>query len=168
MTIIIKDILIEPKYLNSNLNENIVKKIIEQTNNECSQTYGYILSFNKIIRIITNYITPANSDIIFRVEFDANTLLPKIGDILKGEVFMVFEKGIFISVEQKLKALIPYDNLTDYIFTTLSNKDKDDEPCFINKKNKHCIKNKDMIYFEITCIKYSDKSFSCIGKLYVN
>ena len=133
--------------------------IIEQTSNECTQEYGYIVSVIKLTKIIGNIVTSANSDIIFTLEFIAETLLPKVCDIMHGVVCLIFDRGIFVKVQNRLKVLIPIACLEKYMFK------RDVESYYYNEELDKRIKKDDSLVFEITNIQYSKNNFNCIGKL---
>jgi DNA-directed RNA polymerase subunit E'/Rpb7 len=159
MTILTKRICLEPKFMDSKINEHILSKLKKQVENECSKENGYIISINKIIKILEINISSANSDIICIVKFDALTLKPEIGKKVKGKVCMIFDKGIFIDVNNKLKILIPENVITklDYVYNNSKN-------IFI-KSNDSNIKLDDILKVKITGIKYSKNNFSCFGEL---
>ena len=73
-----RKICIDSEYIDKNIRNNILLKIKEITNNECSKSEGYFLNIIKIICIKDNYISP-NCENIFIVEFEAETLKPDIG-----------------------------------------------------------------------------------------
>jgi DNA-directed RNA polymerase subunit E'/Rpb7 len=161
MTILIKKISIEPKCMDNKIISSILTKLKTQVENDCSKENGYILSINKIIKILEVNISSANSDIICTVKFDANILKPEIGKILQGKVCMVFDKGIFIDVHNKLKVLVPESSISKlgYSFNIPKN-------IFV-KDDKDHIKIDDILTVKITGLKYSKKNFSCFADLII-
>lgn len=152
-----KKITIESQYLDSNIKENILKKLKIITNNECSKEYGYYINIIKINNILDNYIS-SNCENIFIVEFDAEILKPEIGKKYEGKVCMLFGGGIFLNVLNRLKILIPLSTITDYEYNPLKNN-------FTNKKNGKVIILNDDLKVIISGTKYSKQNFSCFGKL---
>ena len=153
-----RKICIDSEYIDKNIRNNILLKIKEITNNECSKSEGYFLNIIKIICIKDNYISP-NCENIFIVEFEAETLKPDIGTKFIGEVCMIFPGGVFLNIKNKLKVLIPSGTLTNYDFNQINN-------CFINKIHKKKeINVKDELTVIISGSKYSKKNFSCFGNL---
>jgi DNA-directed RNA polymerase subunit E'/Rpb7 len=152
-----KKISIESQYLDSNIIENILKKLKNITNNECSKEYGYFINIKKIINIMDNYIS-SNCENIFNVEFEAEILKPEIGKKYEGKVCMLFGGGIFLNVLNRLKILIPLSSIPDYEYNQLKNN-------FTNKKNEKVINLNDDLKVIISGTKYSKQSFSCFGKL---
>lgn len=159
MPIISKKIKVHPSLLNKNLKKNLLNLVIEQTKNECTEEYGYVILIVKLLRILGNIVTSSNSDIIFNIEFVAETLLPKIGDIFNGTVCLIFDRGIFVTVQNKLKVLIPIVNLQGYEYI------KHIQSYYKNETLNKSIQKGDSLVFEITNIQYSKNNFNCIGKL---
>ena len=147
-------VCIDNEYLHKNIYDHILTKIKENTINECTKEYGYILNIKKLIKIKDNYISNVNCDSIFVVEFIAEILKPEIGKKFSGEVCMVFPGGIFLNIKNKQKVLIPISTLKNCIYDP-HNKNFD--------KNKKIIKEGDIIKVEITGTKYSKQNFSCFG-----
>lgn len=154
--IIERRICVDPQYLNKNIKLAIFEKIKESSKNECTKENGYILDVIKIIKIKDNYISNVNSEIVFIVEFEVNTLKPEIGKKLSGNVCMVFSGGLFINVKDKIKVLVPINSLKKYNFDPTKKN-------FFNKTSK--IEEGDLISIVITGIKYAKKNFSCFGEI---
>ena len=151
-----KRVCIDNEYLNDDLYKHILTKIKEITDNECTKEHGYIIDVKKIIRIKDNYISNVNCDNIFIIEFEAETLKPEIGKRFLGDVCMIFPGGIFLTVKNKQKVLIPISTLQNYTYVPSDKMFKND------KKN---IKEGDNIMVEITGTKYSKQNFSCFGNM---
>ncbi len=156
-----KKISLEPQYLDSNIEQHILKKLKDVSNNECSKDYGYFLKIVKLNKIINNYIS-SDCQIIFNVEYEVETLKPETNKIFEGTVCMIFSGGIFLTIKNKMKVLIPISSLSDFEYKQNSNN-------FINKKNnKETIKENDFLKISISGIKYSKSNFSCFGTLVKN
>jgi len=124
--------------------------------NECTKEHGYIIEVKRIIRIKDNWISSANSDIVFNVIFEAETLKPEIGLQLQGEVCMIFPNGILLNIQNKLKFLIPLESLKGYVLNRV-------EMCFDKEQKK--IQNGDALTVEVVEIKYKENNFMCFGNL---
>jgi DNA-directed RNA polymerase subunit E'/Rpb7 len=156
-TIIIeKKICLEPIHLYYNLNDNLLKKTREVCKDECSKETGYILNVNKIVKIKDNYISNVNSSTIFVIDIEIESLIPYLNNIYTDKVCMIFNGGLFMTINDKIKVLIPSNSLEDYIFDS-TNK-------FFKGPKKQIIKENDIIKIKITGIKYSKKNFSCFGE----
>ena len=151
-----KRVCIDSEYLNKDIYKHMLEKIKENTINDCTKNYGYILDIKKITKIKDNYISNVNCDNIFLVEFIAETLKPDIGKKFDGEVCMLFPGGIFLNIKGKQKVLIPISTLNNYIYDPINK---------LYKKNKKTIKEGDTIKVEITGTKYTKQSFSCFGNM---
>lgn len=150
---ITRRICLDPVCLDQNILEHLFDKIRESTENECTKEYGYILSVDRLVEIKDNYVSAANSDIVFEVSFEAQTLKPDIGTKLTGVVCMVVKHGVFLSVRDKMKVLVP---MTGYNFDSENN-------CYT--KDDVIIQNGDILSVQIVGSKYSKQSFSCYGSL---
>jgi DNA-directed RNA polymerase subunit E'/Rpb7 len=154
--IISKRITIEPKYLTKNIITYMKTKLEDIMIGDCSLDFGYVTQVNKILKIEDNYISPATGNAIFIIKFEAITLKPVENDIMKGDICMVFQHGIFVEIDQKMKILIPVDNMKDFEYDNLT-------ASFV--KGKKTLKVGNNISVRILKIKYEQKEFSCIGEL---
>ena len=155
ITIIEKKICLESKHLYYDLNENLLNKTREVCINECSKEIGYILDVKRIIKIKDNYISNVNSSVIFVIDIEVESLIPYLNNIYTDKVCMIFSGGLFMTINDKIKVLIPANSMEEYTFD-------------INKvfkgPEKQIIKENDIIKVKITGIKYSKKNFSCFGE----
>ena len=151
MTVTIqRRVYLEPKYLDQNIMENILKTLTLDTFGECTKEYGHILSIERLIEIV------GNEDCVFIVKFEATVLKPEAGKKMTGKVCMVYMDGIFINVAEKQKMLIPALSLTGYKFDPV-------KKAYVNGDIK--IQEGDEIDTVVTAAKYSNKNFSCFGSL---
>jgi len=150
MTIIERRLYLEPKFLDENIMNHLLKKISVTTIGECTKDYGYILSVNKIVKILNN------EDTFFTVLFDADTLKPETGGKFDGIVCMVYKDGIFVNILNRQKVLIPSVTLKNYSF---------DEILATYVGNNRNIKQGDKITVIITASKFNKKGFICVGSL---
>jgi DNA-directed RNA polymerase subunit E'/Rpb7 len=157
MVKLVKRICLEARYLDSDIMKHILENLKLYTKNECNKTDGYILSVNKILKVINISVSAAKSDIVCTVAFDAEILKPEINSVFKGEVCMIYEKGIFLNVKDKLKVLVTDKSLGDYKFSP-------DKTIFI-KSDKDSIKKGDILSVKITGVQYSKKNYNCFGIL---
>ena len=107
-----KRICIEAKCLTKNIKKFLLQKILDQTKDECSPEIGYITNVKEILSFNSS-ISNANSDNIFSVELLVETLKPVKNSKYDGVVCMVFDKGIFLAVCEKLKILVPISLLAE-------------------------------------------------------
>ena len=82
----------------------------------CTVEYGYIIKIIRIVDIGDNTIGTANSLVIFNVTYEAEILKPEIGQILTGTVCMIFQHGIFVNIQDKMKILIPATAMSSFSF----------------------------------------------------
>lgn len=152
-------IYMEPSTLCSNLKTLIKRALIARMDGKCDQTYGYILGVEDGIKIKNNTVSSASDGVFFTVEFKIKALKPKIGDEFKGTVCMVFEQGIFVEVENKMKVLIPTEKMTGFKYS------KSKERFKSTGAPKKYISRGDGITVILDKIKYENQNFSCIGSL---
>ena len=157
MKTLVKNIVLTPNELGGDVHNVILQKICNTYENSITKDEGYIFQINKDVKILSNHISPGTGyEIIFKVKFSANVLKPEVGTVVEGRVIIVDERGIFISVEDRMNVLIPNSRLTDFSFDKKKNEFKSEEG--------RTIKNGDTINATIVAIRY-DKKFNCIGEL---
>ena len=151
-------LVVDNSFLGKKLNEYIFSRLKEVAKNDCTKEYGYIIKVNKLIKIVDNYISNVNSELVFIVEFEAETLKPKINDIFEDEIFLVLKGGIFFNINNKFKVLIPPSALSNYQF---------DSECksYVNKTDDNKLIKGKKCKIKITGIRYINKKFDCFGEL---
>jgi DNA-directed RNA polymerase subunit E'/Rpb7 len=147
---ITRRVYLDPKFLDENIMNHLLKRCSELSVGECTKDYGHILSVNRILDVLNN------EDTIFTVRFEAETLKPKTGDKLSGKVCMLYKDGIFVQVSEKQKMLIPASSIKGYVY---------DDASRTYSKGKKKIKDGDNIEAIVTASQYSKQNFSCIGCL---
>ena len=157
--IIQKRVCIEPENLSSNLKIHIFDTLKKSIKNTCSKKFGYIIDIVKLIKIKDNYISNANSETVFEVMFEIETLKPEINKVFTGIVCMIFDRGIFLNIKNKFKVLIPLSTMMEYKFIQSEK---------ILRKGKDEIQQGDILNVKITDVKYSNKSYICFGELCYN
>lgn len=152
---IVTDIIrLNASELRPNINDIIFRKLKEHYIGTCTYKYGYIIDVLKITKIIDNTISNINADVIINLEFEVNTILPKIGLELKGTICMVCPEGIFVSIIDKFNILIPKSRLDNFQYVN-NQFIKDDNYLFSGKQ----------IDIKIDVLKYENNNFSCIGSI---
>lgn len=152
---LIKNIVLTPSELGGDVHDVILQKICNTYENSITKDEGYIFQINRDMKILSNHISPGTGyEIIFKVKFAANVLKPEVGSVVDGRVIIVDERGIFISVKDRMNVLIPCSRLTDFSFDKKSNE----------FKGPRQIKTGDTVSATIVAIRY-DKKFNCIGEL---
>lgn len=152
-----RHVVVEPEFLSQHmLRHRILEKIRYIAEHECSKDTGYIIDVHGIRRIRDNYVSNATSNIIFDVEVDVERLKPEIGNKYKGIVTMVFSKGVFINVMERLRIFVPLDS-SGYAFNKTSTQ--------FSSSTKNTISVGDLITVCAVGIKYVDKKFNCVASL---
>lgn len=155
-TVIERRVSLNSKLLDKNIRQHLLDKIRTITKEECNKTYGHILNINKILEISSHEINRINSDSIFTIKFEAETLKPDPDTTLTGEVCMVYKDGVFISVLNKQKVLIPRMYLENYSFNDVLS---------IYENKDSSIKEGDEVTIKITASQYNNSGFSCFGSI---
>jgi DNA-directed RNA polymerase subunit E'/Rpb7 len=149
-------LVIDNCFLGKNLNASILSRLKEVAENDCTKEYGYIIKVIKLMKIVDNYISNVNSELVFIVEFQAETLKPEVNSIFEDEIFLVLRGGIFFDISNKFKVLIPPNSLTSYTF--------DAESKSYENKTEKLVKGV-KCKIKITGIRYINKKFDCFGEL---
>jgi len=136
--------------------DSIRKQIQKKMNGHCDQEYGYVVDSGQNIEILDNSISSTGSGVFFTVKFTVRSLKPAVGDEFEGKVFMIFEHGILIEVENLMKVFISKDKMGSYRYS----KSKQ-----LYKKGATTISMGDIITAVIEDIEYEKKNFNCIGSL---
>ena len=154
--VIEKRIVLESNLLNSNYMSHLLTKLKTTMIYECTEEHGHIIDVIKILNIISHKIDRTNSDNIFNIRFEAETLKPTPGKIMEGNVCMIYKDGIFISIMGRQKMLIPNTLLKGYKFD-------DTIPSYSDGMNTIMIGN--IVKAKVTAVKYNKQNFSCFGFL---
>ena len=160
-TIVITEYVgLEPEFLSKNmLKPKILESIDEKFLGKCHSKYGFIIKiFKDTVIILENYISSIDNNVNFKVEFNAQIILPEVGQVIKCKVDMIFNHGIFASIHN-LKLLVPKTQLSKYEFTT----NVDNNPIYKSAKRK--IEKDNEIECKINAVRYDKKQYSCIGEL---
>ena len=152
--IITDTILLNATDLTTDINNIIFRKLKHNYIGTCTYKYGYIIDVLKITRIIDNTISNINADVIINLEFEVNTILPKVGLELKGIICMVCPEGIFVNIIDNFNILIPKSQLDNFQY--INNQFTKDDTTLCNDKQ---------IDIKIDFLKYENNNFSCIGSL---
>lgn len=91
-------ILVEPRFLGSNLGETVRKKLLASMEGKCSAEYGYLISILSILSMSPLAVEPLEGDAAFIVEFEALTLLPTKGEVADAVIHEINKMGIFAFV----------------------------------------------------------------------
>jgi len=150
-----KTICLDPQFLDDNIKNHICSKLKKEMLEKCDQNYGYIVSIDDNISILSNVVSPAGIGIFFRVRCIIETLMPKMDSIYEGKVCMVLSQGILIEVASHLKVFVPVAKMPGYSF----------EKDFYSTKKGQKINKGDKVKVKLDMIKYEKPNFSCLGKL---
>ena len=148
--IITRRVYLDPKFLDLDIMEHLLKRCSELSVGECTKEHGHILSVSHILKVLSN------EDTIFTVQFQAETLKPNVGDKLSGKVCMLYKDGIFVQVSDKQKMLIPAISIKGYTY---------DDSLHTYSNGKKKITEGDNIEAIVTASQYTKQNFSCIGSL---
>jgi len=159
-TTITTTISVKPDKLNKNFINYLKTRVVDLFTDKCSEDYGYITNVKKLNKIIDTNISPTSSDIYVIISITICCLKPKIDKKYTAKVCMIFSRGIFAKIEEKLKVLIPMSSLDNYVLNEDTNQ-------FENKTNCNTIKTNDDINISIYDYEYSNGNFNCLGRVVV-
>ena len=92
-------------------------EIENKCHNFCSQEVGYITHFNGIKKICENRINRCGNKILFFVEYEVDNFKPEEGNELNATISGVFEDGLLLMYIDKMRILVPKQNLLDNGYT---------------------------------------------------
>jgi DNA-directed RNA polymerase subunit E'/Rpb7 len=133
------EITLEAKYLNSNINLSILEACRKKYNNKYINSYGYILEVVKVNEY-KNYISNANSSIIFIVKMSVDSINPDIENEIYGKC-LITNRGLFSKIHDNIIAFISISSLEkDYDYNENDNSltSKDDFTKIINNDYIQC------------------------------
>jgi DNA-directed RNA polymerase subunit E'/Rpb7 len=143
-------------YLNQDYKQSLYNKLNMLLKNKCTKEHGYVVNINPDLKILDNSIN-SNCMTLFTIEFSLETLKPYKNQILEGHVCMIFDQGIFVEIQGKMKVLIPASKYVGkYKYVIEDN---------VFSHNDMVIKEGDIISVKIELINYDKKGFNCIGYL---
>lgn len=83
--------------------ERFQKKYI----NTCSKEYGFVLQVIRIVQTLSSKISIYNAHIIVECDIEIECLIPKVGEIVYGNVQQLFPQGVILIVQNCMKTFIP-------------------------------------------------------------
>ena len=122
----IETMVIHPKYLNSNLNENL-RLMIKNLYPETYQNKGYI--FNIHVDCILNNRISLYGQIIFEVQFKASIYTPAIGHVFKSNVHKS-QRYQWVKIGPLLVYLHPSDEYNDEVTVQITSVKSDNTTCY--------------------------------------
>jgi len=157
ISIITKNIVIEPKHLNYNIKEYVYNELKKKYERTCCDEYGLIIEINEYLAM-DNIINKDSIGITFTIKFKALTLKPVKGLVLSFIPYLIQQKGIFGKLYNNIHFFIPENNLINsgYVFNP-------DENYFNNEND--IIDCKSEVNVMIDQIQYDTTKYNCITKL---
>jgi DNA-directed RNA polymerase subunit E'/Rpb7 len=161
ISIITKNIVIEPKHLNYNIKEYVYNELKKKYERTCCDEHGLIIEINECLEM-DNIINKDSIGITFTIKFKAITLKPVKGLELSFIPFLIQQKGIFGKLYNKynnVQFFIPENslNISGYSFNP-------DENYFKNENND-IIDSTSEVNIMIDQIQYDTTKYNCITKL---
>lgn len=162
MALIPVEISLVPEQMDHYYQDHIMKVIREKYQNKCLIDYGYILSIDKIHKILSDDIGTIIPSAHVLVEIQCMVFLPKIGMMFHVDIDIIFAHGIFIH-RDKIRILIPMVNLEDSWsiqkdFTTNR---------LVHKSDGRVLKKGNHILIRLVDVRFEKDGYSCIGELQV-
>jgi DNA-directed RNA polymerase subunit E'/Rpb7 len=152
-----KSIVLDNAMLAPNIESSILEKLKQVVENDCSKDFGYILKVIKLVKILDNYISNVNSELIFIVQFEAETIKPEVGKVYTDTICMVLSGGIFLKIKGKFMVLIPPSVLQDYEFQA-------EKKIYVSKVDSTVsLKTGDVCNVKISGVRYLNKNYDCFG-----
>lgn len=148
--IVLKSIL-EPRFLDKNYKQHILKNLRETHNNSAIST-GYIIEVRDILDIIHNFIN-INNLLEIKLLCLVDLLKLQVNSVIKDcEIVMIHNNGIFVN-KYKIKILIPNNKLNSFEYQN--------NTCHYKDQLLTC---GDIIDVIIVDIRFEKNEYTCIGK----
>lgn len=158
MKLLTKSVVLSPEDLHKDITKVLAEKIKAKYENSVTKDDGYIFKIADQLKIVSNHISSSmTSEIIFHVKFFAHILKPEVGNILDGKVIIVDERGVFVTIEDRMNVIVPATRLDGYVFVKSKNAFSDPQG--------NVIENGVFVKVEIIATRFEDKKFNCIGKI---
>ena len=87
---------VPPNKFGGDINESIAEILQSQYEGTWDKDLGFILAIHKIIRVGDGKIVPGDGSAYYDTDFEALTYLPKIYEVIEGEVEEITEFGAFV------------------------------------------------------------------------
>lgn len=161
-TIIETNIRLTPNDLKVDKIETILKsKLDDMYLKKFTKQYGYILEIIDFEYSKEHIISRINQDIFVKCNVKVVSIIPEIDKLYYGIVKFIYPQGIFIKLLNIFDTLIPFEYLNKLNYKFING-------VFINQKTQHQIAKENMVNVVVIDIKYDNKTFNCIAKLYEN
>ena len=100
---------LEAKYLNSNIIYNLLESFSKKYNNKYINTHGLILEVLSVLDY-SNYISNADSSIVFNGTILVNCINPSLGEYIYGKC-MLTNRGIFTKINSNIFVFVSIKTL---------------------------------------------------------
>jgi len=167
ISILNKDITIEPKHLTKDVKEYILSELKKKYEKTCCDKEGLIISIDHIISI-DNIINKDSIHITFSIVFQAITIKPEKDMNISFIPTLILPKGIFGKLYDNINFFIPETSLkqSGYEFDTDTNSFKKTEKNEKNEnENEAVITYKTEVNTVIDQLKYDTVKYNCIVRL---
>ena len=155
--ILTREVSVKPAFLSADLDEHILHRLRGEMEGTCSKEDGYILEVIRLVAIVGNYISSANSDVVMKVEVETKMLCPDLDSVYEGVIDSIIPHGVFVKIGGKMKVLAPFGTMTGFSFNEETQKYQNEQGDVIQLG--------DVVRVVITNFKYSNQDFKCLGKL---
>lgn len=153
--IIKKNIPVEPQYLNKNLKQYILNYANENIDLISNEELGQVIDVIDVISCDDNYISPADSMIIFKTILSVNVIKPLQNEIYDCEINILQDCVVFGKIKGVIRVLIIMDSV---VFNN-------ENMTYESEDKKTIISMGDIVKVRIKCVRYKEKKFDCFGNL---
>lgn len=155
ISVLTKNIILEPKHLTPNIKEYIFSELKKKYEKVCCDESGLIISIDRIITI-DNIINKDSINITFMVQFEAHTIKPEKNMKISFIPTLILSKGIFGKLYENINFFIPETTLLDtgYKF--------DNDTSSFTHEQKDTITCKTEVNVTIDQLKYDTLKYNCI------
>lgn len=146
---------LDARHLNSNILTNLLESFSKKYKNKYINKQGFITDVISIVDY-TNYISNADSSIIFNATILVNCINPLPGDYIYGKC-MISNKGIFTKINSNIFVFVSMKNLINEGYKYI-----EEDNALV--KNGDKISNGDNIKCKVTVSEYSDGSVKYLAE----
>jgi DNA-directed RNA polymerase subunit E'/Rpb7 len=150
MSIITKNIIIDPRYLTPMIDEYLFQELKKKYEKTCCPDHGFIISIDDIIST-DNLINKDSIMITFSITFKAKTIKPQKDMILSFIPTLIISKGVFGKI---------YENIPDHHL--LENHFIFDEQSLSFKSENQIINNSTEVTVKIDQFICDTQKYNCI------
>ena len=158
------DIVIEPKDINIEYKNTLLKKIVKKYEGKAIDNIGIIKKVNKINKIYGHKIVDNSIFIYFFLNIQIERCLPKVGNKSKLKINKIFPYGLFF-IQEHIRILVPTNYINKKKFSIETDTDENNTHFLMDKEKKLIYTVDSDIEIELFEIRFEKEGFNCLAKI---